>query len=49
MSMVFVTGRPDNETSVHLDQSNYYSYLIKVGLGLGNEAKSSFVLFDLCS
>jgi len=31
-----------------LYQSSYYSYLIKVGLGLGEEANDSFALFNLC-
>ncbi len=29
-----------------LYQSGYHSYLIKVGLGLGEDAKSSFALFN---
>jgi len=28
-------------------QSSYYSYLIKVGLGLSEDAKSRFALFNL--
>jgi len=31
----------------YLYQSGYYSYLIKVGLGLGEESKASFALFNL--
>ncbi len=32
----------------YLYQSGYYSYLIRIGLGLGVETKGSFVLFNLC-
>ncbi len=32
----------------YLFQSGYYSYLIKVGLGLGEDAEASFALFNLC-
>jgi len=35
-------------SSFHLYQSGYYSYLIKVGLGLGEDAKGVFALFNLC-
>jgi len=31
----------------YLYQSGYYSYLIKVGLGLGEDTKVSFALFNL--
>jgi hypothetical protein len=30
----------------YLYQSGYYSYLIRVGLGLGDDVKSSFALFN---
>jgi len=30
-----------------LYQSGYYSYLIKIGLGLGEDTKGSFALFNL--
>jgi len=33
----------------YLYQSGYYSYLIKVGLGLGEDANGSFALFNLSS
>ncbi len=32
----------------YLYQFGYYSYFIKFGLGLGEDAKGSFALFDLC-
>jgi len=32
----------------YLYQSGYYSYLIKVGLGMGEDNKGSFTLFNLC-
>jgi len=32
----------------YLYQSGYYSYLIKVDLGLGENAKGCFALFNLC-
>ncbi len=31
----------------YLSQSGYYSYLIKVGFGFGEDAKVSFALFNL--
>jgi len=31
----------------YLYQSGYDSYLVKVGLGLGQDAKGSFALFNL--